>query len=118
MLSKSFRNITKKTYEGDSNLSEQSQQKLNVYSKALKGEPIAYILGYKEFWDFKVKVDSRVLVPRPETEIIIESLLDMFPTESIKKVLRLELGVAYITCTYKKTFWEITAAYISAPALV
>ena len=40
-------------------------------------EPIAYILGYKEFMGFRFKVDNRVLIPRPETEILVETALSL-----------------------------------------
>jgi release factor glutamine methyltransferase len=38
-------------------------------------EPIFYILGYREFWSIKVKVDKRVLIPRPDTELLVEEVL-------------------------------------------
>lgn len=40
-------------------------------------EPIAYIVGYKEFMGFRFKVDGRVLIPRPETEILVETALKL-----------------------------------------
>jgi release factor glutamine methyltransferase len=40
-----------------------------------KGEPFAYILGYKEFCGLKIKVDKRVMVPRPETEELVAEVL-------------------------------------------
>lgn len=39
------------------------------------GEPMAYILGCQEFWSLSLKVDSRVLIPRPETELLVEAAL-------------------------------------------
>jgi release factor glutamine methyltransferase len=39
------------------------------------GEPVAYIVGEKEFWTVALKVDRRVLVPRPETEVLVEEAL-------------------------------------------
>jgi release factor glutamine methyltransferase len=40
-------------------------------------EPVAYIVGYKEFRRIRVAVDRRVLIPRPETELLVESALDL-----------------------------------------
>lgn len=39
------------------------------------GEPVAYILGHREFWTIDLKVDPRVLIPRPETELLVETAL-------------------------------------------
>jgi release factor glutamine methyltransferase len=43
------------------------------------GEPTAYITGLKEFWSIPIRVDRRVLVPRWETELLIEAAIDAFP---------------------------------------
>jgi release factor glutamine methyltransferase len=40
------------------------------------GEPVAYIRGVKEFWSLEIEVDPRVLIPRPDTEILVEACLD------------------------------------------
>lgn len=40
------------------------------------GEPIAYILGYRAFWDFELTVTPAVLIPRPETELLVEAALE------------------------------------------
>jgi release factor glutamine methyltransferase len=42
-------------------------------------EPVAYITGTKEFWNLALEVSSDVLIPRPETEAIVEAVLDRFP---------------------------------------
>ncbi|MEE2789129.1 MAG: peptide chain release factor N(5)-glutamine methyltransferase [Myxococcota bacterium] len=46
-----------------------------------RGEPIAYITGKKGFWDIELNVDERVLVPRPETEGIIERALELYAAD-------------------------------------
>ena len=42
------------------------------------GEPIAYITGTRGFWDFEVEVNSSTLIPRPETEFLVETALGLF----------------------------------------
>ena len=43
-----------------------------------KGEPIAYLIGKKDFWNYEFKIDKNVLVPRPDSEIIIEEVLKIY----------------------------------------
>ncbi len=47
-----------------------------------QGEPVAYIIGKKEFMGLEFAVDRRVLIPRPETELLVEKALDLFGYES------------------------------------
>jgi release factor glutamine methyltransferase len=49
---------------------------LNYISKRKQGTPLAYIIGYKHFRNLKLSVDENVLVPRPETELIIDGLIE------------------------------------------
>ena len=54
-----------------------------------QNEPIAYILGEKEFWNKKFQVNKHTLIPRPETELLVEKLLDIFKE---KKITILDIG--------------------------
>jgi len=55
-------------------------------------EPVAYIIGHKEFWKEKFKVNSNVLIPRPDTEIIVEEVLKNIPIKSSKNILDIGTG--------------------------
>ena len=55
-------------------------------------KPIAYILGYKEFWKQKFFTNSSVLIPRPDTEIIVENVLKNFKKNEYKNVLDVGTG--------------------------
>jgi len=57
-----------------------------------KKEPVAYIIGHKEFWKEKFKVNSNVLIPRPDTEIIVEEVLKTIPLKSSKNILDIGTG--------------------------
>ena len=56
------------------------------------GEPIAYILGEKEFWSLPLKVEPAVLIPRPETELVVERALARLPAEGGGSVLDVAAG--------------------------
>ena len=57
-----------------------------------RNEPVAYITGYKEFWKSSFKVDNNVLIPRPDTETIIEQALKELSIYSSKKILDIGTG--------------------------
>ena len=48
-----------------------------------KNEPIAYIFKEKEFWSKKFEVSKDILIPRPETEILVDKLINIFKDKSI-----------------------------------
>lgn len=56
--------------------SEQEQQFLSLLKRRVQGEPVAYLLGREEFYGRDFLVDKRVLIPRPETELLVEAALD------------------------------------------
>lgn len=57
------------------------------------GEPLAYLVGYKEFFGLQLKVDARVLVPRPDTETLVQWALDLAPQWALTQTIRaLDLG--------------------------
>ncbi len=63
-------------------------REVNVISalaaRRLKHEPVARILGRKEFWSLELQVTPAVLVPRPETETVIETALDAVTTRGLR----------------------------------
>lgn len=64
-----------------------------------QGEPVAYILGEKEFYGRVFKVTPDVLIPRPETELLIEAALQRLPKDRPAKVLDLGTGSGCIAIT-------------------
>ena len=67
-------------------------------NRRLTGEPVAYILGTKEFYGRPFQVDDRVLIPRPETEHLVEVVLDL-PLPRWPSILDLGTGSGCIACT-------------------
>ena len=57
-----------------------------------KKEPIAYILNKKEFWKTSFHINSDVLIPRPDTEILVEELINQIPVNSSKSILEIGTG--------------------------
>ena len=56
------------------------------------GEPIAYIVGYKEFWSLELRVTRATLIPRPETETLVERALQLIPQDQPCRIADLGTG--------------------------
>lgn len=67
-----------------------------------KREPIAYILGRREFWGLSIKVSPAVLVPRPETELLVELSLPLLPEAEPRRVLDLCTGSGCVAVAIAK----------------
>lgn len=81
-------------------------------------EPLAYILGYRDFYGRTFTVDSSVLIPRHETEILVESALALSGPEP-RSVLDLGTGSGILAITLKleRPHWSVTAVDKSPEAL-
>ena len=67
-----------------------------------QNEPMAYILGYKYFWKHKFLTNKSVLIPRPDTELIIEETLKYLPNNNSKKILDIGTGSGCIVVSLIK----------------
>jgi release factor glutamine methyltransferase len=66
-----------------------------LIKRRIQREPVAYILGFKEFWSIEIGLTKDVLIPRPETECLVEAALALLPKESTtapKRILDLGTG--------------------------
>jgi release factor glutamine methyltransferase len=84
-----------------------------------RGVPIAYLTGTREFWSLPLKVSPAVLVPRPETEILVEHALALLPRDEVCSVLDLGTGSGAIALSlaHERPCWAITGVDISPAAL-
>lgn len=78
------------------------QKYQHVLKLRKKGIPIAYILGKKEFWSLELSVTKEVLIPRPETELLVELALEKIPKNSNQNILDLGTGSGAIALAIAK----------------
>lgn len=64
----------------------------SLLTRRISGEPIAYLVGHKEFWSLKISVTPAVLIPRPETELLVEQALKIIPKDSDWRIADLGTG--------------------------
>jgi len=81
-----------------------------------QGEPVAYIVGVKEFWSLPFKVSPAVLIPRPETEILVEEALAVAKEAipPVRRILEIGVGSGAISVALAK---ELPAACLTATDL-
>lgn len=79
-----------------------------LVARRVKGEPIAHILGFRQFWTLDLAVTPDTLIPRPDTELLVELALDLLP-ESPKTVLDLGTGTGAIglSIASERVDWQV-----------
>lgn len=83
------------------------------------GEPIAYLTGHIGFWSLELAVDARVLVPRPDTETLVEAALEVLPADRRLDVVDLGTGSGAIALALatERPGWRVSATDASPDAL-
>ena len=103
---------------------EPPQQRLTVFRALLKrrakGEPIAYITGRREFWSLELEINADVLIPRPETELLVEQALELIPENADWRIgdLGTGSGAIALAIAHERPGCEIHASDISEAALL
>jgi release factor glutamine methyltransferase len=88
-------------------------------SQRILGHPVAYIIGYRDFWTLRLNVSAATLIPRPETELIVEISLSL-DLDECAKVLDLGTGSGAIALALasEKPDWLITGLDKIAEAVI
>ena len=92
---------------------------LQLVKRRQQGEPIAYLTGQREFWSLTLKVTPDVLIPRPETELLVEAALARIPADAQWRVADLGTGSGAIAIAIasERIRCEVHATEISTAAL-
>lgn len=98
---------------------DQQRSIQNIVKRRKNGEPMAYLRGEQEFWSLRLKVDARVLIPRPETELLVELLLTHYASQKKMKLAELGTGSGAIALALasERPNWQIVASDLSTAAL-
>lgn len=101
-------------------LTETAQESFQtLLHQRMQGQPIAYLTETRDFWSMTLNVSPATLIPRPETELLVEKLLAYLPPDAPLKILDLGTGSGAIACALAKerAHWQIIACDISVEAL-
>ena len=82
------------------------------------GEPVAYLTGRREFWSLELTVTPAVLVPRPETELLVERALALAPSAAARVAdLGTGSGAVALALASERPAWQVIATDVSVEAL-
>lgn len=106
------------TQSGRALTADEAQRLTTLLQRRLNGEPIAYIVGEREFYGLAFHVTPDVLIPRPETELLVELALEFLPENGRVLDMGTGSGAIAIAIAYARPDVAVTALDVSEAALV
>ena len=96
----------------DDIINHSTQQTYNaLIQQRIEGIPVAYIIGYQEFWSLPLNVTPDTLIPRPETELLVAHALEVLPIENTSIIdLGTGSGAIAIALATERPNWKIVAS--------
>lgn len=105
---------------GNNTLTDDQQRQLErLLARRRRGEPVAYLTGTREFWSMELNVSPAVLIPRPETEMLVEKALERIPRDAEWTIADLGTGSGAVALAIAKERprCRVIATDISSQAL-
>ena len=99
---------------------EQQQQFEQLLQQRKQGKPVAYLIGEREFWSLRLQVNEATLIPRPDTELLVElALAQTLPEQQKANVVDLGTGTGAIALSlaHENPHWKVCAVDMSSEAL-
>lgn len=88
----------------------QQQQLASWLARRASGEPVAHILGWQGFWSLELEVNSCTLIPRPETELLVELALELLPEAGVRAAdLGTGTGAIALALAHERPQWQLQA---------
>jgi release factor glutamine methyltransferase len=101
---------------------EQADLFQQYFARRKTGEPVAHIIGQREFWSLPLAVNSSTLIPRPDTELLVETVLELFAQDAPQQLRHcLDLGTGtgaiVLALASEKPHWNLLGVDRSAEAV-